>query len=401
MKSLSLTESGIKLDEGHVGENYLAAAVANPDINVFNMLLQAGASTVRAIPGICVRPDTEDRAFKDYFPRIIDQLKPTADQVRYQDAPDPLTAVLQSNRALEVRPNAPQALLQNSIFLASRLHRSKQTFPCHSYVFWAISYDRVGALKELLKYDPPLYSTIDDMFDTSREHFQPIKDFTWLTLAVQLGRPQCVRLIVDHAASQENAVAYRDGADRTALEIAQSCMMMHHPRPSVLQGLHWTDQQDSTLINASADKETYLILQSASDVRNTSNNPSTNTQKVAMGTEKSDPIMSFVISALLHLATLVAAQIAPPSSRKVLYKTSKSCSQRQEQGRDLNRLRWPEVYVASCEAIIVMLLSTLMVFIVVIYDLTCLFLLSWATIETSRLSWIALGASLLYFLWIS
>jgi hypothetical protein len=201
--------------------------------------------------------------FNDLFVEIVDNLTPAGDQIQDRDFPDPLTAILQSDRALGARPDAPQVLLENNVWLVSRLHGSDTVFPCHSCIFNALCYNRIETLKLLLEHGPPINTTIMDMFATDREHFQSIANYTWLTLAVELGRSDCVRLILARAQDQEQAVHYRDGEDRTALQIAQSSVKISHPRDSVLSGLHWVKNQKATQVPAAEDEATLHILQAA------------------------------------------------------------------------------------------------------------------------------------------
>lgn len=231
-------KANIQLDEGHIHDNYLGAAAGEANVEVFKMLLTAGASTARAIPTLCKNPNTNVQIFNKLFSELVDNLSPTAGQIRDSDWIDPLTATIRSDRALAARRDAPQVLLENNILLASRLHGSDRLYPPHSYIFEALCYNRVETLKLLLQRGPPLDITIMDMFATNRAHFQPITNYTWLTLAVDLGRSDCVRLILAQAGDQEQAVNYQDGAGRKALQIAQSSVRMSHPRKSVLNGLH-------------------------------------------------------------------------------------------------------------------------------------------------------------------
>jgi hypothetical protein len=85
-------------------------------------------------------------------------------------------------------------------------------------------------------------------------------------LAVELGRSECVRLILAWAQDQEQAVNSRDGVGRTALQIAQSSIRISYPRDSVLSGLHWVENQNATLVPAVEDEATLLILQAAAGI---------------------------------------------------------------------------------------------------------------------------------------
>jgi hypothetical protein len=168
----------IRLDEGEIFDNYLGAAATNGNVEVFKMLLNAGASTARAIPSLCASPTVDVQIFNELFAELVDNFTPAGDQIQDCDFPDPLTAILKSDRALAARPDAPQVLLKNNVLLVSRLHGSDTVFPCHSYIFNALCHNRIETLKLFLERGPPIDITIMDMFATHREHFQSIANYT-------------------------------------------------------------------------------------------------------------------------------------------------------------------------------------------------------------------------------
>lgn len=174
-------EANINLDEGVIKYNYLGTAASEENLELFKMLLAAGASTARAIPKVCAKQTVESRELDKLFVDLIDNLTAREDQIQHCDFPDPLTAIINNDHALSIRPDAPQILLEKNIWLDSRLHGSQKVYPCNSYIFQAICHNRIEVLKLLLEYKPPMQLDIGikDMFATDREHFQSIINCSW------------------------------------------------------------------------------------------------------------------------------------------------------------------------------------------------------------------------------
>jgi hypothetical protein len=142
-------QADIPLDEGNERFNYLGAAALASNIDTFDLLLESGASAAKAIPALC-RADhdfTGSRVWNQLFSRLVDNSKPYLREF-YED--DPFWEVLTNEKALEVRPDAPFAFLQSDVFKPSRLYGSKDEPTWFSYMFQAISRNRVSALEALL-----------------------------------------------------------------------------------------------------------------------------------------------------------------------------------------------------------------------------------------------------------
>jgi hypothetical protein len=251
----------ILLDEGDIFANYLGTATRNGNVEVFKMLLNAGVSTARAIPMLCQSLIVDDETFNKLFAGLVDSITHTGDQIHDHDFPDPLGAILESDRALAARPDAPEILLKNNLLLVHRLYGCDNLHVYHSYILKALYYNRIEILKSFLERGPPTDVPVMNMFKNWK-HFQSIANYTWLTLAVELGRSECVMLILARAKDQKQAVNLRDGVGRTALQIAQSSVRISHPRKSVLSSLSWM-QNRKTIVYAAEDEATLLILQAA------------------------------------------------------------------------------------------------------------------------------------------
>lgn len=205
-------ESTINLDKGHTFYKHLGSAADNENIEVSKMLLAAGASSARAVPLLFTNDHMNFQTFKQLLNELLENLSSIEGQVRQNDFPDALIAIIQNHRAVSARPDAPKLLLRNRLFVAGMLRGSNHVYACHSYMLGDLHYNHVDLLEGLLGHGPPLDRTIPNMFTTHREHFQTIAACTWLTLAVELGRPDGVRLVLAHTAHQEHVLHHPDGA---------------------------------------------------------------------------------------------------------------------------------------------------------------------------------------------
>ncbi|KAL9080450.1 MAG: hypothetical protein Q9157_000764 [Trypethelium eluteriae] len=323
--------------------------------------------------------------------QLVDNLSSAEDQVQDDDGFDPLAETLESSRALENRSDAPQILLKNKLLSPCRLYGPRSVLFGKSYVLWALYNNSIEILEELLDNGPPADFTIKDMFKTTREHFQSIMNYTWLTLAVELGRSECVGLILNQVGNQEQAVNHRDGAGRSALQIAQSSNRASHPRHSVLHGLHWIEDQERTIISAAEDEATLLIVQSAGSTdaiaARDMGNGDVDVDDIDVGSADlpSGPV-SYLLT-LLHQAELLKARVIDiivellPSSpmgfsSDEIYmhcKRSTSWTNRQEIAQALKRARLAKISeITYPEALLGCISYVLMIGVIIVYDLIAL-----------------------------
>jgi hypothetical protein len=220
-------QADVPLDEGNGLFNYLGAAAQFGNMDTFDLLLTAGANTAKAIPALCryaLRQDSPTVA-PQLFSRLIDNLKPSDN--RSFGTEDPFLDVIKNETALETRPDAPLALLQNNVFRPFRLHGSKDVSFDQSYLFHEILRDDVSTFEALLLHQVDLGTRIGAVFC---DVFEQASEYTWVTLVVSLGRSKCVQAIVSHCTAPEAEISREDGAGRTAIGIAQAHVELHHPR---------------------------------------------------------------------------------------------------------------------------------------------------------------------------
>ncbi|KAK3171719.1 hypothetical protein OEA41_003803 [Lepraria neglecta] len=252
-------DAGINLDEGHIHQNYLGHAAGLAKLNFVKMLVDAGADSARAIPVLCQRAcELETSVFNSLFSTLLDRLTDlsTADHGNIFDTCDPLQEVLESDRAIDVRPDAPSVLLKKGIFDYKKLFGSEKMFISQSYALSAIRYNRPDALKLLLEYGNPSDLVIGKMYSINKEWFRSLEHYTWLTLAVELGKTACVDVLLKHAKNPADSVIHPDGGGRSALQIALAAAAAPHPRKTVFSPLHWSELK---AVEASASQDTAIL----------------------------------------------------------------------------------------------------------------------------------------------
>lgn len=256
---------GIDLDEYDITQNYLGTAAAYKNLPAIASLLNAGASPARAIPLLCQSRHLRTLELNSIFSIFMDSLTNSKGKITDHDCVDPVVAVLQCTRAMDVLPDSVELLLKNGVFLPSRLYGSQHKFVQASYVFNSILYNRPTALKTLLTYGVLPHSSIQDMFCTDRKWFKPLENYTWLTLAVKLGKVACVEAFIDCSRNPTDLVKRQDAGGRCAVSLARSLVVGPHPRASALYSLHWIEieDKDEYTVSSSEDATIYDILQAA------------------------------------------------------------------------------------------------------------------------------------------
>jgi len=131
-------------------------------------------------------------------------------------------------------------------------------------------YDRPAVLAWLLDYGADPQDIIQDIFKTDREHFRTLKCYSWLTMAVELGRPASVEVLLDYAKDRFDAATSQDGAGRSAMSLARSFSCTLHPRAPHLRNMIGFELRR---VPAADDASTLTLLETASQI--ISRSPST------------------------------------------------------------------------------------------------------------------------------
>ena len=227
-------EAGLNLDEDETMCCYLSIAADLGKLDFFNMLVDAGASCAQAIFDFCKRNyELEDPVFKSLLSVLLDRA--TADARCTGNFCDPLLAVLWCSRAMDVRPDGPAILLRKGIFNRGQVVGTRKMFPSPDYAICAIHQNQPAALKLLLERGIPWDLPIGEMHPLTIWWHKKLRDYTLLTLAVELGHTACVDTLLKHANDPTNSIVRSDGQDRSALQLAMSAAAAPHPRANVFK----------------------------------------------------------------------------------------------------------------------------------------------------------------------
>lgn len=403
-------DANIELDEDRVPDNCLGAAAGAVNLETFEMLLRAGPSAARAIPTLCKSRHISSQAFRELLSKLVDRLKPTKNRALLPDGQDPLITIIRANKALQAQAHAVEALLRNKIFHSPGLQESKNVHFTDSYVFWAISCNRATILKLLLEHIPPLDLTNSSMFFHAKcNHARLISNYNWLTLAVDLGRAECVKIILDHMEDQKQAINCTDGLGRTALDIAQTSVKASHPRKSVLVALGLIVNKRDSLISVSEDEATLLVLQMAAGTEAVTKHPA---EDSIHEPSSWSPYISNIFCQVNNIQTSVINHMGelllfPPKG--LSYNDvapncpHSSCSaRRKKHAQDLARERLEQLNgMAFFEALIVRLCYITMIGLIIVYELAALAIGLRGLGKLSRPSRIVTLVVLIFVMWVS
>lgn len=94
------------------------------------------------------------------------------------------------------------------------------------------------------------------MYPDFCERSRPLVHYTWLTLAVELGKTECVDILLKHAKNPADSVLRPDGGDRRALQIASAAAAAPHPRETIHTSQRWSNPEAT---KASALQDTAIL----------------------------------------------------------------------------------------------------------------------------------------------
>ena len=196
-----------------------AAAVVNMDI--VNVLLEAGANGSLAISSFLSRSDDlPDTLFRSLLDLLIENARPAS----FNDYDEPLLAVIRSSRALRSYPMAPKILLERGVFANEYFGELASGTWCYdSYMYQAISGGHSSVVDLLLRNGACADELISHSFDCEGEWFESC---TWLINAVMWGEASCTDVLIQYGAD----VTAFDGAGKSAIQLAKQNAIASHPR---------------------------------------------------------------------------------------------------------------------------------------------------------------------------
>lgn len=229
-------DAGVDVNDYQGWENLLGNAAAVGNLEIVRMLMENGANTALGLTHfIYYSKELSDVLYKHLLELLVGNARPTSFKDVFYDA---LLAVLKSSRALLTHPEAPAILFRREVFSFQLLE-----WPCGedclcSYMCWAIR-ERLGSVVELLLQHGAYANTTS----------------TWLIFSVECGAASCTEALIQHGAD----VDFRDGAGRSAIQLARSYMTVPHPR--IINHFAWGFWEDRCEVTAEEDAETLAVVE--------------------------------------------------------------------------------------------------------------------------------------------
>ena len=260
----SMLEPITKLGNDIDKDDLLRSAADVGNYDVCRLLLDAGATIDFTLCQFMARSALND---EDFY-RIVDLLlKYETNHIEKSSLSMTLLAVLRSGQLRSVHPEAIGVCLDRHMIDERRLYGNNDMSIGDSYVFWAIQNDWPAALSFFLDQCIPANALLGEIFPVQclahTGYFYPeaLSNFTWLTMAVDLGMPASVDILVKHGGD----IFLADGCGRTPLGLSRMHAGGSHPRTGSA-GVHDFVTRPRHLwrgITVEQDAEVLNILESA------------------------------------------------------------------------------------------------------------------------------------------
>jgi hypothetical protein len=256
---------GIDLDECWEWNNYLGTAAAQGKLALVKSMLDAGACGIWAVPLLCQAQRLSEFDFEFMFLKFMEPIRDSQNIPTpvNPSSDDPLLAIIKCSRALRAIPDSIEMLFNRGIFYHPSLYGSQDTCILNSYVFNSILYDRPSALRLFLSHGIPLDSKIDSIFFADSEHFVPVANYTWLTLAIELGRRTCVYTLLQSVGGFWEPGNQNEG-QTCAFLFSKALVAGIHPRvPALYDSYYIGKDAPKNPVSFEEDATIYEALQTA------------------------------------------------------------------------------------------------------------------------------------------
>ena len=249
---------GVDINNREFATDMLGSAAAVGNMDVVNMLLEAGANSSLAISTFLLdSKDLPDTLFKSLLELLVENARPTS-FINYND---PLLALIDSSRALRSHPMAPEILLNRNVFTTGFFGEPPlETGYSHSYMYQAISGGHYSVVDVLLQNGARSDAQISHHFSVDENGEWLRGSCTWLTFAVMYGKASCTDVLIQHGSD----VTALDGSGKSALQLARQNAMAPHPRLS--QAIFKFDLKWE-YVGAEQDAETLVVVERAFNLK--------------------------------------------------------------------------------------------------------------------------------------
>ena len=261
----SMLESFVKQGIDFDFKSLLRSAVYRGNHNVSQLLLDAGATIDSATWTVFIHDTLDDD--EDFYRMVDLLLEYETSRTEKSDLSTTLLYALMSEQLRSVYPEALGVFLKRSSIDDRLLYGDHDMSMELSYMYWAILNDWPAALSFFLDRCVSPNCLIGAKFPERRRNLVegPCPEdrgySTWLTMAVELGIPACVDVLVKHGGD----VLLADGCSRTPLGLSRMHADGSHPRERS-ESLHDFGTRPRHLrpaITVEQDAEILNILESA------------------------------------------------------------------------------------------------------------------------------------------
>ena len=241
--------------------NMLGTAAAIGNVDIVNMLLEAGANGSLAIKNFLDHSENfPDTLFTSLLELLVENARPAS--FKYNN--DPLLAVIRSRRALRSYPTTPKILLDRKVFTNEYLEGpALERAYFLSYMHEAISGGHSSVVDLLLRNRACANGRISHFFYCKGHWFESC---TWLTFAVMCGEASCTDVLIQHGAD----VTALDGAGKSAIHLAKQNVISSHrqflKKKTVFGDIAWEDIT-GRYIAADKDAETQVVVERAFNLK--------------------------------------------------------------------------------------------------------------------------------------
>ena len=264
-----LIHSGMDIDERYGSSiwcpvlpspsNYLASAALNPQLEIFELLIDAGAKTSDALATFLIATrhpsmpqHITDQNYCYMLSTLLANCSPPSPEPEWYS--DPLRNFLKNDRAFASCPEGANILTDYNLFQPEELFGSRSLRIHRSLLFNAIIYGRADVLERMLQRGPRVNEKLERVFNC---YSNEIGAFTWLTLAIYFGRYSSLKKLVSGGAD----VSFPDGNGGTPIELSRKLCDSPHPRIINMRYFNEFDERDLHISEAE-EKEILEYLES-------------------------------------------------------------------------------------------------------------------------------------------
>ena len=240
-------DTGIDINHDPERLNMLGHAAAVGNLDIVCMLIESGANGAGAL---CVFIDGSEHLSDGLYKQLLELLVEKSSPTYFPDvSDDPLSAVINSSKALLSHPKAPEILLCRKVLNNVLINRPCEKSRECNYMCAAIK-NRLDSMVGLLLQHAAYANTKS----------------SWLMHSVKCGAASCTEVLIRHGAD----VSFVDKSGRSALELARSNVTAPHPRVFTTTHCRYYSYNIRVEVTAVEDAETLAAVERALELKDQS-----------------------------------------------------------------------------------------------------------------------------------